>query len=69
MKVKDLIMKLGNDSILIDFYEGEKLTTKTNIDTMKRIYKRDKPTGDIYDRTIKEWVINGFGERISITLK
>lgn len=69
MKVKDLIMKLDNSGIIINFYEGEKLTTRTDIDTMKNIYKRDKPVGEIYNRTIKKWIINGYGEAISVTLK
>lgn len=70
MKVKDLIIKLDNAGIEIKFLEDNplKVVNIANIDTLKKVYNSGNK-GEIFDRNIRKWEINGHGETISILLK
>lgn len=71
MKVKDLILKLDNSGIQIKFYESDHKTLIYSIednDKIKNAYKSGQ-IGEIFNRNIKYWEINGHGECISIILK
>lgn len=70
MKVKDLVLKLENVETKFKFVEadGKMLVVMSDVDRMKKAYK-DGTIGEVFDRNIKKWVIEGMGESILVVLK
>ena len=70
MKVKDLVLKLENAETKFKFVEADEktLVVMSDVDRMKKAYK-DGTTGEVFDRNIKKWVIEGMGESILVVLK
>lgn len=70
MKVKDLVLKLENAEIKFKFVEADEktLVVMSDVDRMKKAYK-DGTIGEVFDRNIKKWVIEGMGESILVVLK
>lgn len=70
MKVKDLVLKLENAETKFKFVEadGKMLVVMSDVDRMKKAYK-DGTIGEVFDRNIKKWVIEGMGESILVVLK
>jgi hypothetical protein len=70
MKVKDLVLKLDNSGTKFKFYEADEktLVVISDVDQMKRTYK-DGTIGEVFNRNVKKWVIEGMGESILVILK
>ncbi|MCE5220117.1 MAG: hypothetical protein LLF98_02320 [Clostridium sp.] len=70
MKVKDLVLKLGNSETKFKFVEAdeETLVVISDVDSMKKTYK-NSTIGEVFNRNIKKWIIQGMGESILVILK
>ena len=77
MIVKDFIMKLDNAGIEMSFYGSElddnQLIAKGETENLRKTYKeylsgeRDE-IGQIWDRSVKKWIVHGMGESMSVYL-